>query len=127
MYIKILSCQKPDVSERNDAVSFLQIWEITPEDESKWIFSGWMFASSPGLSAMDHPIYDVWVIDCFADTPPADPSKKDDIKTSPSGPGIEDVLKDAVGSDQPKDAPAASDTPELNAELPPMVDQDFKR
>ena len=28
------------------------------------IFSGWMFASSPALSALEHPIYDVWVIDC---------------------------------------------------------------
>jgi len=31
------------------------------------VFSGWMFASSPGLSALEHPVYDVWVIEC---TPP---------------------------------------------------------
>ena len=31
---------------------------------SEQIFSGWMFASSPGLSALEHPVYDVWVIDC---------------------------------------------------------------
>jgi hypothetical protein len=28
------------------------------------LFSGWMFASSPALSALEHPVYDVWVIDC---------------------------------------------------------------
>lgn len=67
IYIKILACQKPDIQERPEAAGFLQIWEITANDESKWIFSGWMFASSPALSAMDHPIYDVWVIDCLDD------------------------------------------------------------
>ncbi len=146
MYIKILSCQKPDVADRNDAVAFLQIWEITPDDLSKWIFSGWMFASSPALSAMDHAIYDVWVIDCFADTPPAI-QKKNATNTLPSGPRIEDVLKDASatngggdslpstpitkilpmqGSDLVKEAPP----PQLRTpdpQLPPMVDQDFER
>jgi hypothetical protein len=67
IFIKILSCQKPDIQDRPEAASFLQIWEITANDESKWIFSGWMFASSPALSAMDHPIYDVWVMDCLDD------------------------------------------------------------
>ena len=48
-----------------EAAAFLQIWERKPhEDQSKWVFSGWMFSSNPALSAMDHPVYDVWVIDC---------------------------------------------------------------
>jgi hypothetical protein len=34
-----------------------------------------MFASSPGLSAMDHPVYDVWVLDCLADPKKPDPNK----------------------------------------------------
>ena len=67
IYIKILSCQKPDVQERDDAAAFLQVWEITTDDVSKWIFSGWMYAASPAVSAMDHPIYDVWVMDCLDD------------------------------------------------------------
>jgi len=87
MYIKILSCQKPDLSERDDAAAFLQIWEISPDDVSKWIFSGWMFASSPALSAMDHPIYDVWVINCLDGI---DSPKKE---TSTSGPSIETILQ----------------------------------
>lgn len=32
--------------------------------KAKPLFSGWMFSSSPGLSALEHPVYDVWVIDC---------------------------------------------------------------
>ncbi|PZO87150.1 MAG: hypothetical protein DI626_04710, partial [Micavibrio aeruginosavorus] len=37
---------------------------------SEWSFSGWMFASSPALSAMDHPVYDVWVLDCLGKEEP---------------------------------------------------------
>jgi hypothetical protein len=37
---------------------------VTLQGEIKRIFSGWMFASSPGLHAIEHPIYDVWLTDC---------------------------------------------------------------
>lgn len=65
LFIKVQACRKsPPVGEPESA-AFLQIWERKPhEDASKWVFSGWMFASNPALSAMDHPVYDVWVIDC---------------------------------------------------------------
>lgn len=65
LYIKIQSCRKAPPIEQPESASFLQIWEVTPDDKAKWVFSGWMFASSPALSSMDHPIYDVWVIDCI--------------------------------------------------------------
>lgn len=65
LYIKIQSCRKAPPIERPESASFLQIWEVTTDDQAEWVFSGWMFASSPSLSSMDHPIYDVWVIDCL--------------------------------------------------------------
>ena len=67
LFIKIQSCRKAEPTEQPESAAFLQIWEVTPEDKAKWIFSGWMFASSPALSPMDHPVYDVWVIDCLGD------------------------------------------------------------
>lgn len=67
LYIKIQSCRKAPPIEPPESAAFLQIWEITPDDEAAWIFSGWMFASSPALSSMDHPIYDVWVLECKGD------------------------------------------------------------
>lgn len=67
LYIKIQACRKAPPIEQPESASFLQIWEVTAKGEAKWVFSGWMFASSPALSSMDHPIYDVWVIDCLAD------------------------------------------------------------
>ena len=66
LYIRIQACRKADPIEQPESVSFLQIWEVPPETgKSEWVFSGWMYASSPALSAMDHPVYDVWVLDCL--------------------------------------------------------------
>lgn len=65
IYIKVQSCRKAPPIEQPESASFLQIWEVPPERPPQWIFSGWMFASSPALSAMDHPVYDVWVLDCL--------------------------------------------------------------
>lgn len=62
--VRVRSCRKQDPLEGADSAAFLQIWEKDEEGEPRWVFSGWMFASSPGLSAMDHPIYDVWPLDC---------------------------------------------------------------
>ncbi len=67
LYIKAQACRKAPPIEQPEAAAFLQVWEITPEDKSEWVYSGWMFASSPGLAHMDHPVYDVWVLDCLED------------------------------------------------------------
>lgn len=62
--IRPMTCKKSPPIEEPESASFLQIWEKTPEMKDEWVFSGWMFASSPSLSAMEHPVYDVWVVDC---------------------------------------------------------------
>lgn len=63
--IRIRACEKTPPEAEPDAVAFLEVWERRPADtESRWVFTGWMFASSPAVSAMDHPVYDVWLIDC---------------------------------------------------------------
>lgn len=64
--IKPRACKKASPLDEPESASFLQIWEVGIRGERSWIFSGWMYASSPSLSAMDHPVYDVWVIDCVA-------------------------------------------------------------
>lgn len=57
------SCQKTPPHEAPESASFVQIKDYH-EVGDKTVFSGWMFASSPGVSALEHPVYDVWVIDC---------------------------------------------------------------
>ncbi len=65
LFIKVQACRKAPPIEEPEAVSFLQVWQLDKDERPEWVFSGWMFASSPGLSSMDHPIYDVWVLDCL--------------------------------------------------------------
>jgi hypothetical protein len=55
------TCRVPQADPEGDAYAFLRIRDIR-EDAPR--FSGWMFASSPALSALDHPRYDVWVLSC---------------------------------------------------------------
>jgi hypothetical protein len=65
LFIKVRACRRASPLDKPESAAFLQVWERKPsEDASSWIFSGWMFASNPSLSAMDHPVYDVWVIEC---------------------------------------------------------------
>lgn len=58
------ACDKAPPEERPESMVFLEIDEIKPGQTAKGVFRGWMFASSPGLSAMEHPAYDVWLLDC---------------------------------------------------------------
>jgi len=76
IYIKIRSCRKAPPIEQPESAAFLQIWEVDTDEKAKWIFSGWMFASSPALSPMEHPIYDVWVIDCLEKEEEAEPPQE---------------------------------------------------
>jgi hypothetical protein len=67
LYIRPRACRKASPLEAPESAAFLQIWAVTPKQDAHWIFSGWMFSSSPALSSMDSPIYDVWVLDCIGD------------------------------------------------------------
>lgn len=58
------TCAKRPPEEPPETTAFLEITEIKPGEQRAPLFTGWMFASSPALSALEHPVYDVWVIDC---------------------------------------------------------------
>ncbi|MAQ71519.1 MAG: hypothetical protein CL565_04915 [Alphaproteobacteria bacterium] len=74
IYIKVQACRKPPAIEKMESAAFIQVWEQEAETaQSRWVFSGWMFASNPALSAMDHVIYDVWVIQCIGPDPEPEP------------------------------------------------------
>ena len=62
--INVQACMTRPPEETPENSAFLKIWEDKPDQDSVEVFSGWMFSSSPALSAMDHPVYDVWVLDC---------------------------------------------------------------
>ena len=58
------ACDKRPPVEPPESAAFLEISDAKPGETPVDLFSGWMFASSPALSALEHPVYDVWVLDC---------------------------------------------------------------
>jgi hypothetical protein len=65
--IRVRDCEKNPPEEAPESAAFLEIDEMRPgEDKARRLFSGWMFASSPALSALEHPVYDVTLLDCKA-------------------------------------------------------------
>jgi hypothetical protein len=58
------ACYTRPAEEAANTDAFVEIDEVTLQGEVKRIFTGWMFASSPGLHAVEHPIYDLWLTDC---------------------------------------------------------------
>ncbi len=77
MQIEVRSCQTAPPEETPESAVFMVISEIKPGEPEIMLFRGWMFASNPALSALEHPLYDVWVISCknaiaaSSSTPPA--------------------------------------------------------
>lgn len=57
-------CEKRPPEETPESAAFLDIAEVRPGEAAVGLFRGWMFASSPALNALEHPVYDVWVLDC---------------------------------------------------------------
>lgn len=62
--VTVKSCRKRPPEYPPESAAFLDVVEQRPEQQPNALFQGWMFASSPGLNPLEHPVYDVWLIDC---------------------------------------------------------------
>ncbi|MGE0650620.1 MAG: DUF2155 domain-containing protein [Alphaproteobacteria bacterium] len=63
--ITVQRCVKHPPEEPPESAALMEIREIRPGEPPAILFRGWMFASSPALSALEHPVYDIWVKDCL--------------------------------------------------------------
>lgn len=71
-------CWKAPADEQPENAALLEIREIKTGEEPKKLFLGWMFSSSPGLSGLEHPVYDVNIVSCeFHENPEATAEPKD--------------------------------------------------
>jgi hypothetical protein len=61
-------CFTRPITEPQNTTAFVEVDEITVAGSTKSLFRGWVFASSPGLNGVEHPIYDVWLIGCKGGT-----------------------------------------------------------
>ncbi len=105
--------QSPPEEQPPEAAAFLEVIstgvnsEGHPQDDDPRLFSGWMFASSPGLNALEHPLYDVWVISCNAALP----------ESTENSLGLYD--ESGLGFDSPEESPSSgesSNLPDIGAE-----------
>ena len=66
LFIKILKCRNSEFDDNPEITAYLQVRDITIEDNDKvFIFNGWTFSSSPSLRPFDHPVYDIWLLKCL--------------------------------------------------------------
>src|SRR3984885_5493090 len=113
--VKTDACYTRPATEAANTDAFVEVDEITLQGEVKRIFSGWMFAASPGLHGVEHPIYDIWLTDCkVPDTPivsaPPEPAK-------PAPPPPPPVQKRAAPKQAPPRPPQP--LPQQQTQLPP--------
>ena len=69
-------CYTRPPTETQRTSVFLEVDQVSLKGGTQRIFTGWMFADSPALNAIDHPVYDIWLVDCKqqSDTPPPEPA-----------------------------------------------------
>lgn len=65
LVITVQACDRTPPTEPPESTVFLDIYEARPGEAPKDLFHGWMFASSPALNALEHPVYDVWALECI--------------------------------------------------------------
>jgi hypothetical protein len=82
-------CYSHDEVEAQKIDAFVEVDEITLDRKIRRIFNGWMFAASPGLNAVDHPIYDVWLTGCKTSSDVPAPNE-----TSTKNPAASDAATD---------------------------------
>ena len=73
--VTVRACHKAPPEEPPESAAFLEIRDAKPGEAPVALFSGWMFASSPALSALEHPVYDIWVLDCRRPAEPEPPAE----------------------------------------------------
>jgi hypothetical protein len=107
-------CYTRPPTETANTDGFVEVNEVTLQGEVKRIFGGWMFAASPGLHAVEHPIYDVWLTDCkggaqvVADTQPTTPAARAPARSQqqPGGSSARNVTPGSGAATQPNAAQA---------------------
>ncbi len=91
-------CYTRPPTEAPQTDTFVEVDEVTSDKDYKRIFSGWMYAASPGLHGIEHPIYDIWLTGCKGGT---------------------DIIVDTPAATADAGAPATEAPPPDNATKPP--------
>ena len=77
-------CYTRPITEAPKTTSFVEVNEVQLSGKLQRIFTGWMFAASPGLNAVEHPVYDVWLTNCKTPLASASDGKSSKSPSTPS-------------------------------------------
>ncbi|RWF96639.1 MAG: DUF2155 domain-containing protein, partial [Mesorhizobium sp.] len=109
-------CYSRPETEQPKTDSFVEVDEITLDRKIRRIFTGWMFAESPGLNAVEHAVYDVWLKGCKqkSDVPPPTAAKADTGKPKTNAAKPKPPAEAAPEPSDAAPAPDGADTTDTN-------------
>lgn len=83
--VTVSACRTTTPDQAPEDAVFLEIVDTPPGETATSVFAGWMFSSSPAVSALDHPVFDVWLDDCVDEIPrpPEDMGFEDEVLSLP--------------------------------------------
>lgn len=94
LIVKPNACYSSPITEEPKTTSFVDVDQVESDNNRKDLFSGWMFAESPGLNAVEHAIYDVWLTGCRdPNAPPPVVEAVPDLST------LQDQIEDEAAAD----------------------------
>ncbi len=115
---RICYSRPPTEAPQTDA--FAQVDEIDDKKQEKRIFSGWMFAASPGLHGVEHPIYDVWLTDCKGGTTII--HEAPEVEASAPDADNPDATTDAIAPQPPQAAQPQQQKKRVRPKSPTVVE-----
>ena len=66
LVIKSMKCTNSEFDDNPEVKAYIQVRDLTKDDNDKvYVFNGWMFSSSPSIAPFDHPVYDIWLVNCY--------------------------------------------------------------
>ena len=64
--IKSLKCKNSEFDDDPEITAYIQVKDLNKKNNDEvFVFNGWMFSSSPSINPFDHPVYDIWLTNCY--------------------------------------------------------------
>ena len=64
--IKSMKCRNSEFDDNPEITAYIQVKDLNSQNnDDVFVFNGWMFSSSPSIAPFDHPVYDIWLVDCY--------------------------------------------------------------
>ena len=66
LLIKSMKCRNSEFDDNPEITAYIQVQDLTNDNKDDvYVFNGWMFSSSPSIAPFDHPVYDIWLVNCY--------------------------------------------------------------